>query len=59
MELVGDVDAVEVGFVALQEVDDVPLGLGKTDPDVKSVNLDKRDKLPRSTKPEGSLRLNN
>lgn len=39
MELVRNVDSVKVGLVALQEVDDVPLSLGKADPDVEGVNL--------------------
>ena len=39
MELVGDVDAVQVGLVGLGKVDDVTLGLGKANPNVESVNL--------------------
>jgi hypothetical protein len=39
VELVRNVDSVKVGLVALQEVDDVPLSLGKADPDVEGVNL--------------------
>jgi hypothetical protein len=39
VELVRNVDSMKVGLVALQEVDDVPLSLGKADPDVEGVNL--------------------
>ena len=39
VELVRDVDAMQVRFVGLREVDDVALGLGKANPDVESVNL--------------------
>ena len=48
VELEWHVDAVEICFVALQEVDDVPLGLGQTDPDVERVNLDNRKKPPQA-----------
>ena len=39
VELVGDVDAMEVRFVGLHEIDDVALSLGKANANVKCVDL--------------------